>query len=345
MIGIVIVNWNGWSDTLESLESILRQRGLQCRIVICDNASSDHSLARFQAWSDGQLSVLPEGRHHAIRPLVVPSWAGPREVQVITEAQARAVGASANLEPQITFVAMEANKGFAGANNVGLQLLAADSRVRWFWLVNSDAVLAPDAWLGLDRAFAGVSGPKVSGSLLLEYWEPEKVQAAGADFNRFLGTVQPRSAGTLHRASDEEIGVGYPVGAAIAVNRAFVEQYGLMSEDYFLYYEEIDWVMRQAWPSRATVVTSSLVHHKGGKATNAGSRSRHRSLLSDYNLLRGRILLARRQKALLPRLGAIVSSLISLALRAARPVPGGLRNAWMAIGDGLRDRTGRKEGL
>ena len=43
MIGIVIVNWNGWSDTLESLESILRQRGLQCRIVVCDNASSDEA--------------------------------------------------------------------------------------------------------------------------------------------------------------------------------------------------------------------------------------------------------------------------------------------------------------
>ena len=47
LVAIVIVNWNGWRDTLEALASLERSTYRSWRLIIVDNASSDGSLAHF----------------------------------------------------------------------------------------------------------------------------------------------------------------------------------------------------------------------------------------------------------------------------------------------------------
>ena len=36
----------------------------------------------------------------------------------------------------------------------------------------------------------------------------------------------------------------YVVGASMFVRKTFIEEVGYMSEDYFLYFEELDWILR-----------------------------------------------------------------------------------------------------
>jgi len=47
-IGAVILNWNGFADTLDCAESILRTPGIH--VCIVDNASTDGSVAAIEAW-------------------------------------------------------------------------------------------------------------------------------------------------------------------------------------------------------------------------------------------------------------------------------------------------------
>ena len=68
---------------------------------------------------------------------------------------------------------------------------------------------------------------------------------------------------------------------------------GLMEEDYFLYYEEIDWAIRggeSGWSQ--SFCTEAVVYHKQGAST--GSKRSFNSAISDFYSVRNRILLAKR---------------------------------------------------
>jgi GT2 family glycosyltransferase len=67
-------------------------------------------------------------------------------------------------------------------------------------------------------------------------------------------------------AATVEAGLQYVNGACSFVRRAFIEQVGLMSEDYFLYFEELDWAMRAKGRFRLGYSPAAIVHHHVGKS-------------------------------------------------------------------------------
>ena len=70
VVYVVVLNWNGWRDTLPCLETALRRRHERFQIVVCDNASTDGSMARLVAWAEGAEpapALIP-----ALQPLMDP---------------------------------------------------------------------------------------------------------------------------------------------------------------------------------------------------------------------------------------------------------------------------------
>ena len=63
---VLILNWNGWSDTIECLESVLRGTHWNQRIIVCDNDSRDGSLEHIKAWAEGRLDVVAENPRGAV---------------------------------------------------------------------------------------------------------------------------------------------------------------------------------------------------------------------------------------------------------------------------------------
>jgi len=80
-------------------------------------------------------------------------------------------------------------------------------------------------------------------------------------------------------------------GASIFVRRAFLEQVGLLSEDYFLYFEEEDWAMRSIGQFQFGYAPDSVIYHKEGKTTGSDSyRGATKSLSSEYYLTMSRLI-------------------------------------------------------
>ena len=164
------------------------------------------------------------------------------------------------------------NLGFAGGNNVGIRLAQVEG-ANWFWLLNSDTAVHADALAHLIARALARPDAGIVGSTLLYHDAPGEVQALGG------AAMNPRTFVTIHigigsRADQVpadpaavEVQLAYVVGASMLVSKAFVEEVGLMQEDYFLYGEEIDWATRaqgrfgQAWAPQ------SLVYHKVGKSS------------------------------------------------------------------------------
>ncbi len=43
---IIILNWNGWKDTVECLESLYQNKYDNYKVILVDNASEDESLEK-----------------------------------------------------------------------------------------------------------------------------------------------------------------------------------------------------------------------------------------------------------------------------------------------------------
>ncbi len=58
MVVCVVVNWNGWRDTLACLETLACQTAQPLHVVVVDNGSTDDSVERVSAWIRQPRSCL-----------------------------------------------------------------------------------------------------------------------------------------------------------------------------------------------------------------------------------------------------------------------------------------------
>lgn len=292
---VLLVNWNGWGDTIECLESVLRSEGVDLRVVVCDNGSGDGSLERIRAWAEGCLDAwAPPGplRDHSLPP--VPK---PVVLAEYDRVQAEA-GGDRQADPVLVLIRTGGNLGFAGGNNVGLRYALSRGDFDHVWLLNNDTVVEPRAAAALVARMEAKPSAGMVGSTLLRYDAPRRIQARGGWYCPCLGL--PWHLGQLQRVGDPphpervERWMNYVVGASLMVSRQFIERIGLMAEDYFLFFEETDWAMRARGQFTLAYAPDSVVFHKVGRSIGTSSDPRRKSLMCDFFALRNRLLFTRR---------------------------------------------------
>ena len=190
--------------------------------------------------------------------------------------------------PDLIFIRSEKNLGFAGGNNLGLQV----AQGTYCFLINNDTEFTAGA-LGrlvavLDqRPEVGMVSPR------LHYFEDRTlIQYAGYTAMNFV-TGRNRCVGQFEKDRGQYAGKSGPTayvhGAAMLVRKEAIEKAGPMDPTYFLYYEELDWCERIKKAGYAAYVDlDALIYHK--ESVSVGKRS----ALKEYFMTRNRILFLRR---------------------------------------------------
>ena len=189
--------------------------------------------------------------------------------------------------PQVKVIRSEKNLGFAGGNNLGIK----EAKGEYLFLINNDTIFKEFNVGSLINRLE--SSPKI-GIVC-----PKICFAWGTNLIQFVGYT-PLSKITVR---NQAIGYGekdegqyntphptpYAHGAAMLIKREAIEKVGLMPEDYFLYYEEIDWSMMftkagyEIWYDPACTI-----YHKESQSTGQDSP------LRTYYITRNRFLLVKR---------------------------------------------------
>jgi GT2 family glycosyltransferase len=198
--------------------------------------------------------------------------------------------------PGVKFIRSEANLGFAGGNNLGIRHATGD----YLFLVNNDTEFTPglvDTLVGTLDAYpqVGIISPKIR-----YYHQPEKLQYAGytkmnyyTARNSCVGQFETDRGQYDHLTGE----TGFIHGAAMMVRREAIEKAGLMPENYFLYYEEMDWCERIKRAGYSVWLdTRALIYHKESVSVGA------KSPLKEYFMNRNRILYVRRNSPLHARI-------------------------------------------
>lgn len=144
--------------------------------------------------------------------------------------------------PDVIVIGSGKNLGFAGGNNLGIRQASG----KYLFLINNDTYFEEDHILDLLKRLE--SSPRIGGiSPKLRFaFFPRNIQYTGFTplspislRNETIGYGQsdngqfdtPHSTPFLH-------------GAAMLIKKDVIEKVGLMSEMFFLYYEEMDWCTR-----------------------------------------------------------------------------------------------------
>jgi GT2 family glycosyltransferase len=292
---IVVLNWNGWRDTIECLESVFRLDYPDYRVVVCDNASSDDSWNQIRRWAQGEIKAEP--RNPALAALTDPPVAKPIPFAELGPTEAGMGGKDA--DARLILIQTGANLGFAGGNNMALRYALNCADFDFAWLLNNDTVVRTDALSHLVQRMAERPDAGICGSTLVYYDDPSKVQAFGGSvYNKWVARAghigKLADAGQLPDALEVERKLAFVVGASMLVRRSFLEQIGLMDEQYFLYFEEIDWATRAKSQFKLAYSKSSIVYHKEGGATGSHRVLSRRSAWSEFYSVRNRVLFTRK---------------------------------------------------
>lgn len=287
-LAVILVNWNRHQDTIECLESLLRSDTL-ARIIIVDNGSHDGSLDRLKAWASGDEAYEPPAG--PLGRLTRPPAAKPIDLKILSpeEAYQNPLGAE-----QITVIASPQNLGFAAANNLAVRHALKDSSIGYLWCLNNDTVVEADAIAALVATLDATHKVGMCGTQVRFYHRPGHWQALnGQRFNLLTG--QSRAIGKdrpISRLFDPRSvarQTDFVAGTSLAISRSFIETIGYMNESYFLYFEEMDWSVRNRGRFAIAFAHGSIVYHKEGGSIGSSSKKGERSPMSEYYLMRSRL--------------------------------------------------------
>lgn len=298
---VILVNWNGWKDTIECLESLYRLNYPNFTVVICDNASSNNSIEHIKAWARGEISASCQSPYweslsqsSRVKPLRFVEYKAQSQLAEIVE------------DVPLVLIHTGANLGFAGGNNVGLRYALKKRDMRYAWLLNNDTVVDHNALSAIIEIMKAKPRLGICGSTVLDYYDPQIVQTLGGGIYKRLSARVAEIGGGLdlnqiHSFTIDKNQMDYVLGASLLVSRQFIDQVGLMNERYFLYFEELDWATRAQGKFEIAHAVNSLVYHKDGGSTGTTnlrkqakarifSRTRWASPLSEFYTARNRIL-------------------------------------------------------
>ena len=192
-----------------------------------------------------------------------------------------------NQYPQVNVIRSEKNRGFAGGNNLAIK----EAKGKYLFLINNDTIFKEfNIQALIDRLKSspniGVVCPKIRFT-----WGTNPIQFAG--YTR-LSKITVRNQAIGYGEEDKgQYNTAHPTpyahGAAMLIKREAIEKVGLMPEDYFLYYEELDWSMMftragyEIWYDPACTI-----YHKESQSTGQNSP------LRTYYITRNRLLLVKR---------------------------------------------------
>lgn len=277
MFSVVLVNWNGWADTISCIQSLLNSDTVPFRIIVVDNMSTNDSFGIFERWTTGNLELL-----HSDSRIDALSAAGdgkPRRVQFVqyfensgTFLEMNSHGAlKQHNECDIYFVDSGRNGGFGFGCNVGMRL-ADQLGTTGYWLLNNDCVVPPDT---LSKLFKAVENNLTTafGAIVRYYDKPEVIQAyGGGRLSRMTGKNGMQVVMLPGKPLD------YIYGASVAFSSQVRAVVGDFDEKIFMYFEEIDFCIRLSDAGCSLNVVEADVFHRQGASLGGSSVAAWRSV-------------------------------------------------------------------
>jgi len=150
--------------------------------------------------------------------------------------------------PWATHIRSEKNLGFTGGNNLGIEH-AVENRADHVLLLNNDTIVTPSfleplvARLESDNTIAAVSG-KIYYAPQAMHGKDRVIWYAGCFQKWHTGYHHTGVFEDDHGSYDTSHEVPYASGCLMLMSGKVIQEQGMLSDEYFIYWEEADWCHR-----------------------------------------------------------------------------------------------------
>ncbi len=254
---IIILNWNGWKDTIECLESLYQIAYPHFTVILVDNGSENDSLSQIRAYCAGDIHVESEyfTYNQKNKPIKLFEFSRKEAEQLKGRFDAIATIPS---NQKIILIKNEKNDGFAEGNNIAIRFAINVLEPEYFTLLNNDTVVENNFLHEFVRFIYKKDEVAGLNPIVYYYSDPKRIQTMGVAlqknfFNRIgipltrVTDFQWIKPGELDsQENSAPLRVDSLIGCCIFIKADVVKKLGLMDAQFFVYHEESDWLFRIA---------------------------------------------------------------------------------------------------
>jgi GT2 family glycosyltransferase len=255
-VSIILINWNGWEDTVECLESLYQINYSNYNVILVDNDSEDDSLQRIKDYLKGDMPMRSEFYEYRT---------SNKPIKLVAKGDDPGNG-----DESLILIRNSENLGFAGGNNVAIEYAMDELKPDYVLLLNNDTVVDKNFLKELVKT--GETNPKIGfvGAKTLFYDKETTIQEAGGgmiDYDH--AEVEGIGFNEVDDGSlDSYIEPDYIGGVCVLVKSRVIEQIGGLDENYFMYWEDVDWCTTgQEHGYRSAYQYQSVIWHKYGSSS------------------------------------------------------------------------------
>ena len=259
-VSIIILNWNGYVDTIECLESVYQIKYPVYNVILVDNGSEDESIEMIRKYAKGKIDVRSDffifNKNN--KPIQIFEYSNI-DLKSLSEVDKRFN--ELDSDKRLILIKNDHNAGFSEGNNIGINFSLEFLNSEYILLLNNDTVVEKNFLneminLADNNYKIGIVGPKV-----LYYDNPDKTAYIGHNVNLCNGRLSDPNIKL--DSSSSAIKIDFVVGCGLLIKNKVIKDIGVLDPDYFLYYEDVDWCLRaQKKGYEIFYVPKSIIWHK-----------------------------------------------------------------------------------
>ncbi|MEM0203273.1 MAG: glycosyltransferase family 2 protein [Archaeoglobaceae archaeon] len=244
-VSIVILNWNGWKDTIECLESLYRIDYPNYDVIVVDNGSLDDSIEKIKEYCLGKIKVKSKFFDYdpSNKPIKVFEVSEDELEKFDFPSYERCEN-----NRRLILIKNKENYGFAKGNNIAVKFVLSFLKPKYVLLLNNDTVVSKDFLKELAKTAEsdesiGIVGPKI---YFYDYkGRSDVISFTGENVIPWKGGGIRYGSGEIDRGQwDKCMEPDKIEGSCMLIKREVFEKIGFLDERYFFFYEETDFCIK-----------------------------------------------------------------------------------------------------
>lgn len=174
-------------------------------------------------------------------------------------------------EDRYKLILNDVNEGFAHGNNIGIKW-AMSQGFEYVMLLNNDTLVAKQS---IERMMMAIKKDKKIGIVsprIMYYPNKENIWFDGGQIDWFKFIVlhknMNKNINDITENKDNEEFVDFITGCCMLIRREVIDSIGYLPEEYFMYYEDVDYCVRvKDGGFKLVNIKDSIIYHKVSSAS------------------------------------------------------------------------------
>lgn len=245
-VAIILLNYNGYEDTIECFKSLRKISYVNYEIIIVDNASPDQSMARIVDYMENN-----EIKADYFEDFETAMMNGTNKFKV-------------------HLIQSSDNYGYGHGNNIGIKY-ALQIDADYVLILNNDTIVKENFLEPMVEMCENDNNIGIVSGKIYYYDRPDTLWFNGGAFNPFTGKIKHFNFNEKDVGNEPNKEITFITGCMWLIPKKIFTNVGFINEEYFMYVEDTEFTQRVLkFGYKLAIAKKSHILHKVGSSSGGG---------------------------------------------------------------------------